>query len=82
MRYFLTFRKVKVPVVSQEPTFKLENNGKRIVLHILVMSAVMPDFSWSFGNKPLKQGGRYNMKAVKQGTDYCVILEVDEVSID
>ena len=74
----LYYRKIVIPSVRQEPSFSIQNG--RIVIQILVSSLVEPQMQWSFGGKKIAQGGRYSYKAVKQGGDYCVMLEMNEVS--
>ena len=79
--FLVFFRKVIKPVVKIEPKYEIVKN--KVMIIIIVQSAVAPTYNWAFGStKITKTSSRYSMTCTQQseGT-YQLAMEVKEVSI-
>lgn len=68
------------PVFVSEPTIRLENAGKMVIIYTLVTSQLEPKVTWLFAGKPVKDGGRYRMITVRDGDNYTIRFEITDAA--
>ena len=73
--------KIEVPVVKGEPSIRQEVKNKKIIITLMIGSAEQPNVQWMFGGQTLNLGGRYITSVTKQGGDYVLLLECNEVTV-
>jgi hypothetical protein len=70
---------VSKPEVLDKGVAVLESNGNKLVVRVVVISAVKPTCTWACGGIKIRKGGRYATSVVKEGDHYVMLLEIDQV---
>ncbi|XP_055331451.1 twitchin-like isoform X3 [Paramacrobiotus metropolitanus] len=70
------------PTFAQKPSIKQEDDGNRLLFECRVLADPTPTFTWFHDDKPVNQGGRFNIVVEPDGNSYFVVLEIDDVGVE
>ena len=70
---------VSKPEVEGKGIATVVNDGQKMVVRIVVISAVKPTCTWACGGMKVRKGGRFATSVVQEGDHYVMLLEIDQV---